>query len=82
MENCEIGSFIWAKLELFPIWEIQETLHGLGPFVFRLQRITTFDVFGSNIVVDVSLLGVLSGLSNISCDMNCGIPLGAPSNRR
>lgn len=80
MENWEIGSLVWFKLELLPICEMQETLHGLGPFVFCLVRITTFGVAASISIGWPSFTGVLSGSSNISCDTD--VQPSAPSNLR
>lgn len=57
------------------------TLHGLGPLVFCLGRITTFGVLVSSIGC-ASLIGVLSGSSKISCDTDWDGQPSAPSNRR
>lgn len=81
MENCEIGSLVWFKFELFPICEIQDTLHGLGPLCFCLERITTFGVLVSSIGC-ASLIGVFSASSNISCDTDWDVQPSAPSNLR
>lgn len=59
---------------------MQETLHGLGPFVFCLERITTFGVAASTSIGWPSFTGVLSGSSNISCDTD--VQPSAPSNLR
>ena len=83
MENCadEIGSLVWFKSELLPICDMQDTLHGLGPLFFCLERITTFGVLESNIGCP-SLTGVLSASSKISCDTDCDVQPRAPSNLR
>ncbi|XP_031773389.1 uncharacterized protein LOC116414669 [Apis florea] len=62
---------------------MQETLHGLGPFVFCLGRITTLGVAEASTTHSIgwpSFTGVLSGSSNISCDTD--VQPSAPSNLR